>query len=125
MGEVQSSREKRAFRRKKGRLCPFGVQSPNWKWLRLLGLITYEFARRKHSLGQNGGGRGTGFEPSPRRPTYSSELWRRWCLAKTVAKAALFSHGPPARPRYLRPALNFRHLPQSLVGPFRANRRHR
>jgi hypothetical protein len=30
----------------------------------------------------NGGGRGTGVEPSPRSPGYSSELRRTWFLAK-------------------------------------------
>src|SRR3979411_2354761 len=37
------------------------------------------------------------------------------------AKAALFRHGPAPRPRYVRTALNIRHSPQTLVGPFRAD----
>jgi hypothetical protein len=39
---------------------------------------------------------------------------------KDGAKAALFRHGPAPRPRYVRTALNIRHSPQTLVGPFRA-----
>ena len=31
-----------------------GVQSSNWKWLRLLGLTANKFARRTHGLGQAG-----------------------------------------------------------------------
>jgi hypothetical protein len=42
---------------------------------------------------------------------------------KDGAKAALFSHGPAPHPRYVRTALNIRHSPQTLVGPFRAHKR--
>jgi hypothetical protein len=46
------------------------------------GLIAKVIARRKLRIGRCGGGRGTGVEPSPRRPRYSSEFWRTWFLAK-------------------------------------------
>jgi hypothetical protein len=39
------------------------------KSLLLLSLIANEFARRIHGLGQSGGGRGTGIEPSPGTPS--------------------------------------------------------
>jgi hypothetical protein len=48
-------RRKRALRRVIGAFCRLGVQSPNWKWLQLLGLIANKFARRTNGLGQGGG----------------------------------------------------------------------
>jgi hypothetical protein len=68
MGGVLRFGEKRAFRRIIGRSADWGVQSSNWKWLRLLGPIADKFAWRTHGLGQAGGGRGTGLEPSPCNP---------------------------------------------------------
>jgi hypothetical protein len=40
-----------------------GVRSSNEKSLLLLGLVARDFTRRICSLGQSGGGRGTGIEP--------------------------------------------------------------
>jgi hypothetical protein len=76
IGGVQSSGEKRAFRRIISRPCRSAVRSSDEKSLLLLGLIANKFERRTHGLGQAGGGRGTGIEPSPRRPEYSSEFLR-------------------------------------------------
>src|ERR1019366_4821211 len=77
MGGVQRFGEKRAFRRIIRPLCRSKVQNSNWKWLRLLGSIANEVAWRTHDLGQAGGGRGTGVEPSPRTPTQCIVTQRR------------------------------------------------
>jgi hypothetical protein len=66
MDGVQSFREKRPFRRTIGRLCRSEIRSSNEKSVLLPGLFAREFTRRIRRLGQAGGGRGTGFEPSPR-----------------------------------------------------------
>jgi hypothetical protein len=50
--------------------CREGVRSSNEKSLPLLGLIAHKLTRRICGFGQAGGGRGTGIEPSPRRPTW-------------------------------------------------------
>jgi hypothetical protein len=70
MDGVQSFGEKRAFRRTIGWLCRSGVRSSNDKSLLLLGLFAREFTRRIPGLGQAGGGRGTGFKPSPSGTSY-------------------------------------------------------
>ena len=65
---VQSSGEKRAIWRKMGGPCRVEVRNPNQKSLLKLGLISNILARRIEGCGEAGGGRGTGVEPSPRKP---------------------------------------------------------
>jgi hypothetical protein len=48
----------------------------------ILGLIAREFTRRIRGLGQSGGGRGAGVEPSPHRSACSGELRRQSFLAR-------------------------------------------
>lgn len=55
--------------RRVGRFCPSAVHSSNEKSLLLQGLIAREFIQRIRGLGQSGGGRGTGIEPSPGTPS--------------------------------------------------------
>jgi hypothetical protein len=62
---VQSFGEKWAFRRIMSAPCRAGVRSSNEKSLPLLGLISPKLTRRVRGFGQDGGGRGTGIEPSP------------------------------------------------------------
>jgi hypothetical protein len=52
-----------------GGLCRLEVRNPNRKSLLILGLVDNTFAQRTCDRGEAGGGRGTGFEPSPRSPT--------------------------------------------------------
>jgi hypothetical protein len=144
MDGVQRFGKKWAFRRKIGLSRRSAVQSSNWKWLRILGFFANEIPRRKQCVGRSGGGRGTGVEPSPRRPEYSSELWRTWFLAKGAAKAAISEpkapqplvgdlHNPFSVKSLWRnaghpqvtsalchSALNIRPSPQNFVDPFRA-----
>ena len=56
------------------RLCQLEVGSSNEKSLLPLGLIANKFGQRIHGSSQAGGGRGTGVEPSPSNPAYSSEV---------------------------------------------------
>jgi hypothetical protein len=63
--ESRGSERNRPFG-KIGRSCRSAIHCPNGKWLRILGLIAQEIARRKHCTDRFGGGRGTGIEPSPR-----------------------------------------------------------
>jgi hypothetical protein len=88
---VQSFGDKWAFRRIMSAPCRLEVRSSNEKSLLLLGLIANKFARRIHGFGQAGGGRGTGFEPSPRGPA-----WRK-VTQRTPPISALSSRrlGPP------------------------------
>ena len=69
---VQSCGDKWAFRRIMSAPCREGVRSSNEKSLPLSGLIAHKLTRRICGFGQGGGARGTGVEPSPRRPTQSS-----------------------------------------------------
>ena len=67
---VQSLGDKGVFRRIMSASCREGVRSSNEKLLRYWRLIAHKRTRRICGFGQGGGGRGTGFEPSPRRPTW-------------------------------------------------------
>ena len=59
-----------------------GVRSSNEKTLLLLGLTANKFTRRIHGFGQAGGGRGTGVEPSPRKPAQWKVVQRTRVLGK-------------------------------------------
>jgi hypothetical protein len=75
--EVRRFGEKCRLRAQNAATRQSPVQSPFSKSLRLLGDFRPFHRWRNWVAGVSGGGRGTGVEPSPRSPAYSSELWRR------------------------------------------------
>jgi hypothetical protein len=83
MDGVQSFGEKRAFGEQIGWLCLSAVQSSNEKSLLSQGLFAREFIQRIRGLGQSGGGRGTGIEPSLRSHVTESNQRKRLVKART------------------------------------------